>query len=138
VAALVGDQRADDREVLELRGQSGGEDLADLDAWGGGLDRLELAAGGLAGLEVPQVHVTGPTAHPEDDQALVLLLELALGGAQAVPELQARQRQGRGPRQVSEEVTPIHPALHVQPPVCAKRPPTNRVGRGPSSRPELA
>ena len=40
VAAFVGDQRADDRQVLALVGD-GRQDFADLDAGGGRLDRLE-------------------------------------------------------------------------------------------------
>ena len=107
VAAFVGDERADERQVLELR-RDGRQDLADLDAVDRGLDRLELAAGRLAGLEVPEVHVAGAAAHPEDDEALVVLLQLGGRRAQALEEVQARNSNGRRARDVLEEVPPIH------------------------------
>ncbi len=96
VAAFVGHQRADDRQVLELAGD-GRQDFADLDAGSGGLDGLELAAGLLAGLEIPQVHVAGSAAHPQDDEAFVVFLELGRGRLQALQEVACRGRPGPKP-----------------------------------------
>ena len=89
MAPLVSDQRADDGELVHLGGD-GRQHLADLDAGCLGLDRFEVAAGRGAGLEVPEIHVTGPAAHPEDDEALVGLFELFLGGAKSLEEFRAR------------------------------------------------
>ena len=80
-----------------------------------GPDRLEFAAGLLAGLEIPQVHVAGAAAHPQDDEAFVFFLELRLGGLEAVEEAQARHRQSGRPRHVREEMPPTHPACHGPP-----------------------
>src|SRR5262249_53341504 len=115
MAALVGDEGADDGELVHLPGD-GWQHLADLDAGGLGLDRLELAAGRGIGLEVPQVHVTGPAAHPEDDKALVSLLELVLDGAEALEELHTRDSEGGEARHVLKEMPPIHSAAHVPSP----------------------
>src|SRR5262249_38671214 len=109
--------------------------LGDLDARGAGLDRLELAAVLRAGLEVPQVHVAGAAAHPQDDEALVLLLQLRLGGPEAVEEVQARNGRGGGARHVREEVPAVHHGL-VSPPgasiVRAPRSPRGKGGATPS------
>ncbi len=75
MAAFVGHQGADQRQVLELLGHFR-QDFRDLDAGRRGIDRLEFAARLLARLEVPQVHVAGAAAHPEDDEAFVFFLEL--------------------------------------------------------------
>ena len=111
MAAFVGHQGADQRQVLELLGDFR-QDFGDLDAGGRGLDRLEFAAGLLAGLEVPQVHMAGAAAHPHDDEAFVFFLELRLGRFEAGEEVQARHRQGGSPRHVREEVPPTHPTRH--------------------------
>jgi hypothetical protein len=112
VAALIGHQRADDAQLVHLLGD-GRQHLADLNARGLGLARLELTRGLGARLEVPQVQVTGAAAHPEDDEALVFLLEGVLRRAQAVEELQARHGQGGEACHVLEEVSPVHPRVHV-------------------------
>jgi hypothetical protein len=106
VAALVGDEVADDRQMLHLLGGFG-QDLADLDARGRGLDGLELARGRLIDLDVPQVHVAGTAAHPHDDEALVLLLHLRRLGLNRLEEVEARDSQGRGPRDVRHEMPAI-------------------------------
>ena len=108
--SLVTSERTSDR-LLELLGD-GRQDLADLDAVGRGLDRLELAAGLLAGLEVPEVHVAGAAAHPQDDEALVFFLELGLGGLEAGEKVHARDRQRGRPRDVRQKVPPSHSRHH--------------------------
>src|SRR5262249_18715132 len=61
-------------------------------------------------------------AHPEDDEALVVLLELRRGRPQALEEVQPRDRQRRGAGHVLEEVPPIHARLHGMPPVLLIEP----------------
>src|SRR5581483_2202557 len=85
VVALVGDERADDGQVLHLLGDER-HVLADLDAGGAGLDGLEFAAGLFARLEVPDVDGGRAAAHPQDDQALVVLFEGGGGGGQVLQE----------------------------------------------------
>ena len=111
VVAFAGGQRADRDEVLELLG-----DLRhvrrDLDAVSGGFDRLIIEGRRFAVLEVPEVDRRRAAAHPEDHNALVVLLKLGLGGPDVLNELHARQSHGREASHVLQEVTPI---LHVYP-----------------------
>src|SRR5439155_24440534 len=67
----------------------------------------------------PQVHVTGSATHPEDDEALVGLLELVLDGAEPLEELQAWDSEGGEARHVLKEMPPIHSAAHVPSPLCS-------------------
>ena len=73
-----GVQRPDDRQVLELLGDVR-QVLGDLDAAGGGGLGLVLAAVRAARLDVPEVDGRRAAAHPQDDEALLLLLHLRRG-----------------------------------------------------------
>ena len=68
-------QRANDRQVLHLLGDAR-HVLADFNAGDAGLHRLEFAAILRFGLEVPNIDGRRPAAHPENDEAFILLLEV--------------------------------------------------------------
>ena len=77
VVAFLGGHRADDRHAIAELGDLR-QVLADLHAGDVGGDFLELAAVGVAGLEVKGVHLRGAAAHPQQDAGALALR--VLGG----------------------------------------------------------
>ena len=71
-----------------------GQNLADFDARSRGIHFLELAPILVAWLEVPEIKVARPAAHPKDDQALVFLLQRFLGSVQPLQKAHTRKEEG--------------------------------------------
>ena len=65
--------RADDGHACRMNLASLRQVLADLDARGTGVDFLERAAVGVAGLEIEGVHLAGAAVHPQQDAGLAPL-----------------------------------------------------------------
>ena len=109
VVAFVGHQRADDRQVLELLGDVSGRFSVISTPLAAVLIGLNSPPFGLAGLHVPQVDVARAAAHPQDDEALVLLLQLvAPRPAGSAGSSGAGRARAEAPGDVRQEVPAVH------------------------------
>ena len=109
VRAFHGVHRADDRHVLGRLGALH-HVLGELDAGGGRVDRLELAAVLLSRLRVEGVDVGGTTAHPQhDDRAGALARGLLGHGLLGQDRMRQRRCRDSGarPQAEPEEAAPV-------------------------------
>ena len=95
VVAFLGAHRADDGDVFHLLGELG-QVLADHDAGHRRLDRLELAAVGVAGLGVEGVGLARAAGHPEQDARLSPLRVRARVGGQGLDPAGGREADDAG------------------------------------------
>ncbi len=107
VVRLAGAHRADHRQLIHLLGQER-QVLGNLQAIDAGRNGLELSAGRRAGLQIPNVDGAGPAPHPQQNAALVLLLQIQRAGQDAVGKRDGGAGHDGRPGQMRQKMAARH------------------------------